>query len=117
MTASSWQQLSIRRRLLGASLPLLVIFLLMSGMGLHRAYERTAVEAEFERMQLQLWSLMADAEFQGSSLVMPDSLLEPAFSLPDSGIIGMLHDQRGEQLWASVSAELSFNGRAFVSAV
>lgn len=95
---------SIRQRLLLTSFPLLCLFLFLAGIALDRAYQRAAVESEFRTLQLQAWSLMADAELRAQQLYMPEALQEPAFSLPSATIAGFVLDEAGEILWQSSAA-------------
>ncbi len=98
---------SIRRRLFVTSLPLLTVFLLLAGFGLDRAYQQSVTAAEFQTLQLQLWSLMADADIEQKKLLLPDVLQEPRFSRPESELLGFVVDANNQSLWRSPSAELS----------
>ena len=79
----------------------------MAGLGLDRAYQRSAVDAEFQKLQLQAWSLMADAEIEAQKLVMPEQLQEPDFNVPESNLFGFVVDATNQSRWQSRSVELS----------
>lgn len=98
---------SIQRRLMLTTLPLLAVFLLLAGWGLDRAYQRDAIDAEFQKLQLQAWSLMGDADIEQQQLVMPEQLQEPQFSAPESELFGFVIDAARNQQWQSASVELS----------
>ena len=106
---------SIQRRLMASTLPLLAIFLLLAGFGLDRAYQAAAIDAEFQKLQLQAWSLMADAEIEQQVLVMPEQLQEPQFSAPESELLGFVLDAGNDIQWRSVSAESTAVDLALIS--
>lgn len=98
---------SIHQRLLITTLPLLAVFLMLAGLGLDRAYQRSAVDAEFQKLQLQAWSLMADAEIEQQKLMMPEQLQEPRFSAPESDLLGFVVNSGNQREWQSASAALN----------
>lgn len=98
---------SIYRRLILTTLPLLAIFLILAGLGLDRAYQRSAIAAEFEKLQLQAWSLMADAEIEQGVVMMPELLQEPQFSAADSDLFGFVSDANNQRQWQSASVLLN----------
>lgn len=98
---------SIHQRLLITTLPLLAVFLILAGLGLDRAYQRSAADAEFQKLQLQAWSLMADAEIEAQKLMMPEQLQEPRFSGPESELLGFVVNSSNQRQWQSASAALN----------
>ena len=101
--------LSVRQRLLSSSLPLVALILILTGIGLDRAYQRYASDQELQKLQLQLWSLMADVEIENGQLALPEVLQEPAFSRPESNLLGYVIDTQGIMRWQSESVALSEN--------
>jgi two-component system sensor histidine kinase PhoQ len=98
---------SIHQRLLITTLPLLAVFLILAGLGLDRAYQRSAADAEFQKLQLQAWSLMADAEIEEQKLMMPEQLQEPRVSGPESELLGFVVNSSNQRQWQSASAALN----------
>lgn len=99
--------LSIRQRLIYSSLPLISLVLVFAGIGLDRAYQTYASDQEMQKLQLQLWSLMADAEVESAQLVLPEVLQEPEFSRPESTLMGFVIDPQGSVIWQSQSVALA----------
>lgn len=100
---------------MASTLPLLAICLLLAGFGLDRAYQAAAIDAEFQKLQLQAWSLMADAEIEQQVLVMPEQLQEPQFSAPESELLGFVLDAGNDIQWRSGSAESTAVDLALIS--
>ncbi|MFT4519915.1 MAG: two-component system sensor histidine kinase PhoQ [Halioglobus sp.] len=101
MTFSPTQ--SLKGRLFLASLILLPLFLGGTGLYLQRSYQLSLESAESERLQLQVLTLLAEAEFE-QSLRMPAQLLESRFNQPNSGLYAVVTNPGGEVLWSSASA-------------
>ncbi len=97
---------SMQSRLLRVSLPLVMLVLCVAALLFERSYRLTLQQAEFETLQLQLWSLMADADIEAQQLRMPAALQEPGFTRPGSSLFGFVLDASGRQLWRSPSLEL-----------
>lgn len=89
---------------LGASLVLLV-FVALTAITLDRAFRESALSATQQRLLGQTYLLMAAAEVEPQGhLTMPATLPEARFSLPSSGLYGMIVDANGGVLWRSRSA-------------
>ncbi len=89
---------------LGASLVLLV-FVALTAIALDRAFRDSALSAMQQRLLGQTYLLMAAAEVDAPGrLTMPPTLPEARFSLPGSGLYGLVVDTNGNVLWHSRSA-------------
>ena len=94
---------SLAGRLLLASALLLPLFLGATGLYLDRS-QRIGIEAAVaERLQLQILTLLSEAEFD-QALQLPEQLLEARFNRPDSGLYALVSDGDGQLLWSSPSA-------------
>jgi two-component system sensor histidine kinase PhoQ len=96
---------SLAGRLLLASAVLLPLLLGITGVYLDRSFGLTVNAAEEDRLQLQILTLLAEAEFD-SALYLPEQLLEHRFNRPDSGLYAIVSDKNGRVLWTSPSALL-----------
>lgn len=94
---------SLAARLLLASALLLPLFLGSTGWYLERSHRLSIEVAQAERLHLQLLALLAQAEFE-DGLKLPEQLLEPRLSQPNSGLYALISNGAGELLWASPSA-------------
>lgn len=81
----------------------LAVFILLTGVALDRAFRESASSAHEARLLGQLYLLISAAEPGKGGIVMPDSLAEPRFSLPGSGLYAALSDARGNVIWRSQS--------------
>ncbi len=94
---------SLAGRLLLASALLLPLFLGATGLYLDRSHRLSIEAAETERLQLQVLTLLAEAEFD-QTLWLPDELLERRFNQPNSGLYALVSDVNKQVLWSSPSA-------------
>ncbi|WP_226647915.1 ATP-binding protein [Microbulbifer variabilis] len=95
---------SLKGRLaLVTSLVLVAFMLLISGV-LEHAYRTSLNEAKQRELQLYIYTLLALAEPEGESLVLPSELPEQRFNRPDSGLIGAVLDGEGRVIWRSESS-------------
>ncbi|MFA0810614.1 ATP-binding protein [Microbulbifer epialgicus] len=95
---------SLKGRLaLVTSLVLIGFVLLISGV-LEHAYRTSLDEAKQRELQLYIYTLLALAEPEGESLVLPPELPEQRFNQPDSGLVGVVLDGGGQIIWRSESA-------------
>ncbi len=80
---------SLNARLLVAATLVLAAFLGLTGFALDRAFRDSAFLAVKERLQTQIYSLLAAAHLdQSPQLVLPEALPEARFSMPGSGLYG-----------------------------
>lgn len=96
---------SIRSRLLLANLVLLPIFLGATGLFLDRSFAVSLDSAASERLQVQLLTLLAEADYE-DTLTMPTALLEARFNQPNSGLYAAITAPSGEIHWSSPSSVL-----------
>ncbi|QZA76919.1 hypothetical protein K4H28_11405 [Deefgea tanakiae] len=97
--------LSIRRRLhLGASMVLLAFFC-VTGLAVQSIYSQHLRESHFARLQSAVYLLIAMTELnpQGQ-LVLPKSMAEPLFSIPNSGLYAFIDNPAQTEQWVSPSA-------------
>ncbi|MFV8816528.1 ATP-binding protein [Haliea sp. E17] len=94
---------SIAGRLVLGSALLLAVFLSASGWYLEGSHRKSLEAAEVERLQLQLFTLLAQAEFE-ASFSMPAELIERRYNQPGSGLYARVTDASGRILWLSPSA-------------
>jgi len=95
---------SLQGRIVFVATLSLLAFLLVTGFSLDRAFRQSAVEAVRDRLEGQLFGLLASAEEDADGrLMFPDDLGEPRFSQPGSGLIGYVADEDGEKIWSSKS--------------
>lgn len=106
---------SLAARLLLASALLLPLFLGATGWYLERSHRLSIEAAQAERLHLQLLALLAQAEFE-EELTMPEQLLEPRLSQPNSGLAALVSSGRGDLLWASDSS-LTLNPAPVLAAI
>lgn len=94
---------SIRSRLLLANIVLLPLFLGATGLFLGESFRVSLDSAAEERLQVQLLTLLAEADY-AQSLTMPASLLEARFNQENSGLYALVTDLSGVVLWTSKSS-------------
>jgi two-component system sensor histidine kinase PhoQ len=94
---------SLRRRLVLAFSILMLIFLSLAGVVLERAFIQSVDAAFLERLQLQIFALIAIAEPSQGAYFTPEQT-EPRYGQLDSGLYAIILDQGGNELWRSPSA-------------
>lgn len=97
---------SLSARLLLASALVLPLFAGLSAYMLDLAFQRSLLAGERERLNANVYLLLAAAELRDNDLVLPDMLTEPRFSQLNSGLYGFVYDSAGNEIWRSGSAEL-----------
>lgn len=97
--------MSLNARIILAASLVLAIFLALTGIALDQAFRDSARAAREERLQGQLYLLIAAAEVdEAGRLAMPEQLQEPRFGQPGSGLYATIDDGRGKTRWRSQSA-------------
>lgn len=97
--------MSLRARLLIAASLTLALFVLLCAVSLNRAFERSALQGQQERMQALAYALLGGAEpnqygdLTLSSARLPDARLER----PQSGLEAALFSDNASLIWGSVS--------------
>jgi two-component system sensor histidine kinase PhoQ len=81
----------------------LATFLGFTAIALDRAFSNTALELMRERLQAQVYALLAAADVQASGAFQVAALREPRFSLPDSGLYALVRSDSGREVWRSAS--------------
>lgn len=95
---------SLRARLWLASAAVLSVFVALTGFALERALRDSARNARQERLQAQVYLLLAAAEVEPDGrLRLEEPLAEPRFATPGSGLVGMIIDAGGRSVWQSRS--------------
>jgi two-component system, OmpR family, sensor histidine kinase PhoQ len=96
--------LSLNARLTLAASLVLVAFLGLTGLALERAFRDAGLAAVQDRLQGQVYTLLAAAELDAAGrLHMPAALPDGRLSSPDSGLYARIVAAGGEPLWHSPS--------------
>ncbi len=83
---------------------MLVAFLGLTGLALDRAFRESAITAVYERLKVQIYSVLAAAELDKSGhLTVSDRLPEARFGIPGSGLYAQVNDAQGSVQWRSHS--------------
>lgn len=95
---------SLHSRVILAALLVLSLFLGLTGWTLDRAFRESAEVAVRERLQAQVYGLLAAADLDADDrLTLPDSLPEERFQRPGSGLYAQVVRNGGEPEWRSPS--------------
>jgi two-component system sensor histidine kinase PhoQ len=107
--------LSLKLRLLAAASLVLALFLGATGLVLDRAFHEAADQALRERLQTQIYALLAASELDARDrMQLPVDLPEPRLGTPGSGLYAEVASVDGRERWRSRSAvgiELVFRAR------
>ncbi|MDO9106286.1 MAG: ATP-binding protein [Methylovulum sp.] len=98
---------SLSFRLLIAEGLVLLVFFALVAVVLEQGFRDSAEKALQERLQIQIYSLLAAAELDNTGdLLMPPSLPEPRFETPGSGLYGFIQQVQTQKktIWRSPSA-------------
>lgn len=95
--------LSLRQRLLGIGLLAVVFFAVGIGFALDFAFREVAETLRIERLQAQVYMLLASADLEEGRLKVPEILPEPRLSAPGSGVYALFRDSNGQPVWRSGS--------------
>ncbi|WP_295402384.1 ATP-binding protein [uncultured Thiocystis sp.] len=96
--------MSLRTRVVLSAAAVLAVFILLTSLALERAVRDTAESAREDRLQAQIFLLMAAGEEESSGLVFPNALAESRLTLPDSGLYALVLNALGDPIWQSPSA-------------
>lgn len=95
---------SINARVLFAGLVVVLLFLLLAGLSLDRAFQQNARSSREELLQSELFMLMGTVELDPNGhIILPAQLNEPRFSLPGSGLYANIADVAANSEWQSSS--------------
>ncbi len=96
---------SLSFRLLVAAGFILTAFFALVAFVLEQGFQESAEQALKEKLQVHIYSLMSVAELTADgTLVMPDTLREPRFSYPGSGLYANINQANHVFIWRSLSA-------------
>jgi len=96
---------SLSFRLLIAEGLVLAAFFALVAVVLEQGFRDSAEKALQERLQIQIYSLLAAAELDNNGeLIMPPSLPDPRFDNPGSGLYGFIQQAKKKLIWRSPSA-------------
>lgn len=95
---------SLQSRLLIAFSILLFVFLGFTGIVLDRAFSASVEAGAAERLQVQIYLLLAAAEFQDGEFYFLEDLQEDRFNSLNSGLYGYIGSTSAGELWRSPSA-------------
>ncbi|NEV61182.1 ATP-binding protein [Thiorhodococcus minor] len=95
---------SLRARVLLSAAAVLTLFVLLTALALERAVREAVIAAREERLQAQIFLLMAVGEEGQGGLVFPNALAEPRLTLPSSGLYAEVLSALGDPVWRSPSA-------------
>ena len=95
---------SLSLRLLISASIVLAAFFGIAGIVLENAFIRGAEQATKERLQTQIYALLAAADLnQEGRLGLPEHLPEPRYSIPGSGLYAKIFNHRLHTVWRSAS--------------
>ena len=101
-SATAW---SLRGRLLTASIIVVAFFIILTGIALDRAFGRSVIALNQERLQARIYMLIGAAEMDNiSTLKMPTTLPESELSNPGSGAYAAISSIDAGLLWQSESS-------------
>lgn len=101
---------SIAGRSAFASVLILPVLILATGLGIDRAFKQSLLRAEEQQLTTWAYLLLAAAEAENGQLEMPAAFTEPRFSQPGSHLYAFVHRESGgvlqpaEMLWQSPSS-------------
>ena len=91
----------------------LVAFMILTAIALERAVLKRASQAEEDKLQVLIYSLLAAVDRNRSGLsitVANERLFESSLMTPNSGLYALLYNNSGEQIWRSFSTVNQFPG-------
>lgn len=83
---------------------MLILGFALTAFVLESSFKRGIQRELEEKMQLQILTLLAAAEQERELLAMPQSLPDPRFNQPSSGLYGFIFSSDGSELWRSESS-------------
>jgi len=102
---------SLTTRVITSAVIVLALFIGLTGLALERAFQKSSQSAIQDRLEAQLYVLMAETEVSDDlGLGINDPLPVPRLNLPGSGLYAWVLDQEHRPLWQSAST----TGTAYV---
>ena len=96
---------SLRQRLLLVCSVVLIVFIGLTALILDQAFKQSLDTELNDRLQTQIYLIMGASEFDRDRLNVPQQLNAPRFNQIDSGLFATIHDQDGQEVWRSQSAQ------------
>jgi two-component system sensor histidine kinase PhoQ len=96
---------SLTRRLIVSAAVVMVLFLGLTGYALDRAFYKSQIAAQGERLFIRVFNLLSVAELDDSTLALPIVLRDERFNSPESGLVGLVLDHTRMSIWESLSSE------------
>ena len=96
--------MSLNHRIILSATLVLVVFISLTAVTLERAFVDSSESALRDTLTSQLYALMAVAEVENKTLIMPSNELDALLGLPSSGIYAYVTNNTGQILWQSSSA-------------
>ena len=95
---------SLTTRVITSAVIVLALFIGLTGLALERAFQKSSQSAIQDRLEAQLYVLMAETEVSDDlGLSINDPLPIPRLNLPGSGLYAWVMDQNYRTLWQSAS--------------
>ncbi|THB63293.1 MAG: GHKL domain-containing protein [Gammaproteobacteria bacterium] len=95
---------SIKKRLTLVQLLVLIAFLGFTGVSLNRAFTKAASQARIDRLQGQIFTILAATDVIDGKVVVSENIPEQRFYSNDSGLYSFIKDDKGNEVWSSQSA-------------
>jgi two-component system sensor histidine kinase PhoQ len=91
----------------------LVLFMILTAIALERAVVKRALQAEEDKLQVLIYSLLAAVDRNQTGMgiaISDDRLFESSLMTRDSGLYAMLYDSNKDEIWHSRSTSIRFPG-------
>ena len=96
---------SLRRRILVATFGSILFFLLLAGIALDKAFQRIIRGNIEDKLQNLAFSLLTSTHLDAEGkVVVPQHRLQSELTVPESGLIALIIDRKGQILWRSPSS-------------
>jgi len=96
---------SLRRRILAATFGSILFFLLLAGIALDKAFQRVIRGNIEENLHNLAFSLLTSTHLGvDGAVIIPQQRLQSELTVPESGLIALILDRKGEIVWRSPSS-------------
>ena len=102
--ASRGTRYSLRARMLLVLSAVLLLFLGFTGVALDRAYRNSVEAGAAERLQVQVYLLLAALEQEAGEFFVIEDIQDPRYASINSGLYGFVYDAAFVEMWRSDSA-------------
>jgi len=96
--------MSLNKRIIISATIVLVIFITLTAAALDRAFKNSLESGLRDNLTSQLYALMAAAEIEDNTVIMPSDELDILLGLPSSGVYAFVTDTSEKILWQSSSS-------------